>query len=119
MGAGSHEMDIELGQHGKQGGLKSFLCWNPWKDASCIHGHTYGRGTETGKRKSMRRGRQKLRMIKEDRNKASPHFQPGSPTQESPLRHHGVTRRNQPPKPQAGKHNTGKGQQIIQRGKQW
>lgn len=25
-------------------------------------------------------------MIEKDRNKASPHFQPGSPTQESPLK---------------------------------
>lgn len=50
-GAGSHEMDMKLGQHGRKGSLKSFLCWNPWKDTACIHGHTYGRGLETGKRK--------------------------------------------------------------------
>lgn len=30
----------ELGQHGREGGLKFFLCWDPRRNASRTHGHT-------------------------------------------------------------------------------
>lgn len=38
-GAGCQEMDVKLGQCGRERGLKSFPCLSFWKDASCTCGH--------------------------------------------------------------------------------